>query len=272
MVVAPVTVHMGRRMFPATKFHPPAVMPRSIRRDDLLALLRGRRPAVVTVQAPAGYGKSTLVAQLLAQSPAQRIWVSIDDDDNDPAGLWAAVGAAAAGTGLTGAAPELPSGGDVRSAGIVPVINAVARSAHDWILVLDDAHQLSREDVVACLDWFLGRLPENLTVVIATRAPLDLPALGRLRARGALVEFSASMLCMEPTHIEQLLRMSYALDATETEIGQIVNVTGGWPAAVSLVGSAMAHRQPLARVLSQRPDDEAAEPVNLNEARFGAYY
>lgn len=255
-------------MFPATKFRPPSPGRHAIARPDLFESRRGERPAVVVVRAPAGYGKTTAIAQWVeamthrdrvgdptGDSSVRHAWVSLDDDDDDPAGLWAAISAAAFGVGLSnGRMPEASRVGGARANAIIPLIDAFAASSAAWVLVLDDAHLLTREDTIASLDWFLGRAPENLTTVVATRVPLALPAVDRLRARGRVIEIGVEPLRLDEQEIAQVLRESYALGLSASELAHVGRATDGWPAAVSLVGSALARGVPLPSIGTQRAD------------------
>ncbi len=249
-------------MFPATKFRPPTPGVHSIARHELLAHVRGERPAVLIARAPAGYGKTTAVAQWLGDveagdAPMRRVWVSLDEDDDDPVGLWAAIATAAEGAGLGDATAAIGSqrAGGVRAGTIVPLLEAFAASAAVWVLVLDYSHLLSREYLVASLDWFLGRTPDNLTTVALTRASLELPAFERLRANGRALEVGISALRLDAGEIERLLRDSFNLDAEDADVARVDELTGGWPAAVSLVASALARGVPIERVGAQRIDD-----------------
>lgn len=252
-------------MFPATKFRPPTPGVHSIVRPELFEGWRGDRPEVVLVRAPAGYGKTTAAAQWVAAigvredgeraRSVRRIWVSLDEDDDDPTGLWEAVAAAAAAAGLgEGQPPETSRAGGARASAIVPLLDAFADSGDDWVLVLDDAHLLRREDAVASLDWFLARTPENLTTVVATRTPLALPAVDRIRARGRAFELGVDALRLDEGEIARLLRESYGLELPTDGLARVEEVTAGWPAAVSLVGAALARGVPLASFGAQRAD------------------
>lgn len=255
-------------MYPATKFHPPTTGSRSILRVDVLALLQ-RRVRAVVVRAPAGYGKTTVVTQWLRhRDTARPVWVSLDDDDNDPPVLWGAIAAAAAAAGLHCRTDA--EAGEVRANVIVPLIDALAGSTDSWTLVLDDAHLITREQTLASLDWFLGRIPGNVTVVVSTRTPLDLPALTRLRARGDGIELTSATLRLDSAQIGDLLSGSHDPPLTADEVAHIGDATGGWPAAVSLVGSAMSHGHPLSRVVSQRSDDAAGLGALVREGLAGS--
>ncbi|MGW6695679.1 LuxR C-terminal-related transcriptional regulator [Rhodococcus sp. NPDC054953] len=251
-----------------TKFRPPTTGPRSILRLDVLALLD--RPArAVVVRAPAGYGKTTVITQWLHHRNTTRpVWVSLDDDDNDPGVLWGAIAAAASAAGLHTKADA--SSGEVRANMIVPLLDAFAGSPGRWTLVLDDAHLITREQTLASLDWFLGRIPENLTVVVSTRVPLELPTFARLRARGDGIELSSGTLRLGTTQIADLLGGAHDLHLTADDVQRIDDATDGWPAAVSLIGSAMSHGQSLSRVVSQRPDDDAALGALVREGLAGS--
>lgn len=219
--------------------------------------LRGERRAVVVLRAPAGYGKTTAVAQWLRDTAgaerSQRVWVSLDQDDDSTEGLWAAIAASAAAEGLRpdqGVDASRPGG--VRAGTIVPLLDAFATSAGTWTLVLDDAHLVQHEGALASLDWFIGRAPENLTTVVVTRTPLELPALGRLRARGRAIELGIDELRLDGPQIVHLLVESDGLDLAPEDVSRITEVTGGWPAAVSLIGSALAHGVPLSSAGARR--------------------
>ncbi|MBD3941354.1 hypothetical protein IF188_06530 [Microbacterium sp. NEAU-LLC] len=244
-------------MFPATKFRPPVSAVHALARDRLLGPIAADA-SVIVVRAPAGFGKTTAVAQWLAASRARSaIWVSLDEDDDDPQGLWAAIAAGAASMGLTDAGRQgRPAAGELRAEVIVPLIDVLAADPRRWTLVLDDAHLLTREDTVASLDWFLRRIPAGLTVLCITRSPLDLPAIARLRARGAAREIGTADLRLSLDEIAALLHGAHGLDPDRAELDRIADVTGGWPAAVSLVGSALARGLTWDRILAQHVDDE----------------
>lgn len=249
-------------MFPATKFRPPTPGAHSIARPGLLEGGRGERPAVIVVRAPAGYGKTTAAAQWIGGAggpagegagPVRHLWVSLDEDDDDPVGLWTAVAAAAAAAGLGAGRPAEASGaGGARASAIVPLLDAFAASGDDWVLVLDDAHLLTREEAVASLDWFLARTPENVSTVVATRTPLALPAFDRLRARGRALELGVDALRLDEREIAGVLRESHGLELSAAELERVDEVTAGWPAAVTLVGSALARGVPFASIGAQR--------------------
>lgn len=256
-------------MYPSTKFRPPISGPHPIIRDDVFGMLHGAPLRVIAVRAPAGYGKTTVVTQWLEAMPDRgRIWVSLDADDNDPAGLWGAIATAVA---RSGAADELTvntsDAGAVRRSIIVPLIDAIAASPEQWTLVLDDAHLVAREDAIASLDWFLGRMPENLVVVLIARVPLELPALQRLRSRGEVADLQVEQLRLQPAQTAELLRAAAGPEPVDPTF--VHDITGGWPAAVSLIGAAISRGLAPARVVSQSPDDPTGIGALIGEGLAG---
>ena len=222
-------------MHPLTKFRAPAAGARTVVRDDLLTLLDGDE-GVAVLRAPAGYGKTTVVAQWLEAVPDRRaVWVSLDEDDDDPAGLWGAIRAAAEAAGLP---VQEGGGGPVRDGILLPLLGAFSASGDRWILVLDDMHLIAHEGTLASLDWFLAQRPANLTIVLATRAPVELPTADRLRAQNRILDIGPRELALALDRTAEVLHRAFGLgpeDATRVHAA-----TDGWPAAVSMLGSALS--------------------------------
>lgn len=243
-------------MFPTTKFRPPRTARGSIRREEILTLIRTEQPSVVVLRGPAGYGKTTLATQLAASGGDEEhqapIWATLEADDDDPAALWTAVAQSMIVAGVPAdMSAQPPVAGSVRIARILPVLEALAAVKRPVMLVLDDVHLLSGEDVIASLDWFLSHAPENLTVVLATRAVLSLPAVDHLMARGRAMELTPDELRFEDEQIDRLLCEIVGGDLPDAVLRPVVQMTGGWPAAVRLVGSAIARGVPLERIVTQ---------------------
>jgi LuxR family maltose regulon positive regulatory protein len=247
-------------MHPSTKFRAPSVGPRAIIRTALIDRLRTAQPTAVMVHAPAGYGKTTAVTQWATADESafsRTIWVNLDEDDDDPAGLW---GAVRAGAGVAGIADPASTGsaaietGAVRPTLIVPLIDALASASGRSLLVLDDLHLLRRDDTLASLDWFLGRIPTGVTVVLSSRSRPELGALDRLRARGAAVDLRPEDLRLSHEEIGMLLASAHSVEVAGAELDRVDEITAGWPAAVALIGSAIARGVPLDQAARLRGD------------------
>src|SRR5262245_45914211 len=153
---------------------PPPAPAHYLRRGRLLDLLDDAVAAPLTlVVAPAGAGKTSLLAGWAAELPKPVAWLSLDECDRDPVHLWPRVGRA-----LDAPAP---------------------------VLVIDDVHVVDEDDRVAeSLTAFLQHLPRDVRVVAASRRDLALP-LDRLRARGQLREVRFSELRFTPDEARALL-------------------------------------------------------------------
>ena len=184
-----------------TKFYVPRPRRGLVPRPRLGGRLdRGAGSRLTLVSAPAGFGKTTLLAEWLAAGPAGGrlvAWLSLDRGDNDPASFWAYVIAAlrtvAAGIGESALAllraPQRPAVEAVLTA----LLNDLAAVAGDLVLVLDDYHVIDAPEVQQGMAFWLDHLPPWLHVVIASRADPALP-LARWRARGELAEIRAAEL------------------------------------------------------------------------------
>src|SRR5438046_2483257 len=156
----------------------------------------GLARGLMLVCAPAGYGKTVLLADWARRGPRPAAWLSLDAGDNDPARFWrhvvAALDRACPGIAervMPSLGPPAPPSFD----GLVTeLINALAAQPEivDVLLILDDYHVIDSAPVHTSLTFLLEHLPAVLHLVMASRADPPL-ALARLRARGQLAELRA---------------------------------------------------------------------------------
>ena len=173
-----------------TKLHPPGVRSEWVERSALIDELANTTTKLVLVDAPAGFGKTTLVAQWRS-SPAEKrpfAWVSLDRGDGDPRRLWwyivSALTRACPGFNgeeirqeLRAQAPEFPDS-------VLPMVaNGLAALCDPVVLVLDDYHMIKERRCHEQIRFLLAHLPASAQIVIITRADPPLP-LARLRAAG----------------------------------------------------------------------------------------
>ncbi len=230
----------------ATKLFAPARRPRAVARPRLVRLLDttldpGHRLSLVS--APPGFGKTTVLSDWIAgqgeRDPQVRAaWLSLDDGDNDPARL---VTHLVAALGTVGVQLEpsavLELGGDPTAA-LAALINAVARTgaatpSAQWTLVLDDYHVITRPEVHEALVFLLEHLPDQLHLMIATRADPPLP-LARLRSRGQLTEIRGADLRFTPVEAQQFLNQAMGLGLNPAEVDALEDRTEGWVAGLQL--------------------------------------
>jgi LuxR family maltose regulon positive regulatory protein len=222
---------------PDPKFRPPPVRRKSVRRGELLRRFDEERECpLIVVQAPAGYGKTTLLAQWAQENERPCAWVTVDNADADPGVLAASIAHA------LGAGQIKPDRGE------------------SFALILDDVHVVGSSVLRETVRDVLGWLPEGAQLVVSSRCEPAL-ALGRMRARGEVVEMDINDLSMSPAEAAEALRLA-GLDPELTQCRTLVHRAEGWPAALALA-AAWARRS--------RPSD-GVEPLSGDDRLFSEYF
>jgi LuxR family transcriptional regulator, maltose regulon positive regulatory protein len=172
--------------------------PGAVSRAELINAARLSDCRLVAITAPAGYGKSTLLAEWAATEDRCVVWVSLDRFDDDPAMLLVSLASAWCRAGLGSA--DLIVG--LESPGMSALGRAVSqlaaefrRSPVPFILMLDDLHQLRSPDCHDVLGVLISAIPQGSQLAAASR--LEQPHLPRLRASGEAMEFSAADLALD---------------------------------------------------------------------------
>jgi LuxR family maltose regulon positive regulatory protein len=199
------------------------------------------------VSAPAGFGKTTAVADWLADVTADGrpvAWVSLDAADSQPTAFWTAVltaiDRAAPGTG-TDALQQLETGGSAVEPVIGALLDALVTVAGEVTVVVDDYHVIADPTVHAGMAYFLEHLPETVHLVVITRADPPFP-LARLRAGGRLVEIRAADLRFTNDEAAAYLHDSMGLDVAPADVAALEARTEGWIAALQLAALSLQGR------------------------------
>jgi LuxR family maltose regulon positive regulatory protein len=229
--------------FLEAKLHHPPVRDNWVPRTRLLDQLElaTKRP-IALIAAPAGYGKTTLVAQWLARGrPESRAaWVSLDSGDNDPSRLWTHIAAALERVGCVVSADKGHVGADVM-AGVLPgIVNALASMPGDMVILLDDFHFVHEPACHSQVEFLLDHLPAQAHLVIITRADPGL-RLGRIRASGQLAEIRADDLRFTTEEASTLLAVEHVRLSTDA-LSLLVQRTEGWPVGIYLACLSLADR------------------------------
>jgi LuxR family maltose regulon positive regulatory protein len=217
-----------------SKLWPPVSRPGAVARTALVARLRAVSEPVVTVAAPTGYGKTTLLAQWAQRDGRDFVWLSIDEHDNDLIVLMTYV---ATGLHRVGALTDetyealRASAGPVSrpAARLVSSLGSLRRPA---VLVIDDAHLLRDPPCIDALTVLSKRLPPEVQMVISGRATGVVP-IGRLRAQGRLHEVETADLALDATESAALLRGA-GVNLTAEQAAELTEITEGWPAGLYL--------------------------------------
>jgi LuxR family maltose regulon positive regulatory protein len=249
-----------------TKLYVPRPRRGLVPRPRLIARLdRGAASTLMLVSAPAGFGKTTLLAAWLAAWPASptdtrsAAWLSLDRGDNDPRLFWtyvvAALRTAEPGVGArTLALLEEPQPVAIQDV-LTTLLNELGSLGNDLVLVLDDYHVIDSRDVQEGMIFLLDNLPAQLHVVIASRADPPVP-LARLRARGELVEARAADLRFSRDEAAVYLAEVMGLPLTAQEVSALEERTEGWIAALQLAALSMQGRDDLTAFIAGFAGDD----------------
>ena len=231
----------------ATKTTVPRLREGRVARPRLLERLRAATVReFVLVCAPAGFGKSTLLADWVQVDRRPVAWLSLDDGDNDPVRFWRHIAAAMdrARPGVAERASLLV--GDPTSSSFMPavtaLVNDLAESAEDVVLVVDDYHLIHAQHVHRSVEFLLEHLPGSLRLVVASRSDPPLP-LARLRARGQSAELRAADLRFTLAEATQLMAASTGLDLPEDVVVALGERTEGWVAGLQLAALSLQGRR-----------------------------
>ena len=216
------------------RFAGPGVASAIVGRTRLDACFDSATGQLVRVLAPAGYGKSTLVARWVADDERRVFWLDLEPIDNDPLVFGQAL--------VNGLTDQEASAHDPVRAGVTRV-HEVARLVGEldepFVLVLDDIHHLVSEESAHLVDAIIGRLPPHSTIVLAGRAHHRDEGIARQRLRPGVVDVDISALAFDLAETEQML----TLLGIEPDIDMVTAVADqfeGWPAGIRLAGQAIA--------------------------------
>jgi LuxR family maltose regulon positive regulatory protein len=246
----PVQRHVdepGAPVVLSTKLDGPHASDRILSRAALVeALEQGVRGKLTLLSAPAGWGKTTVLAQWIAsQGSSHRIaWLGLDRADNDPAQFWGYLIAALrrTATALSNRASELLDvGADITEVVLPTLLNEFELHTEVTVLILDDYHLVTNAAIHEQMTLLVARMPANLRLVVATRLDPALP-LARLRAGAELQELRTQDLRLSLHETTMLLNGVLRLELSGNDIRLLAERTEGWAAGLYLVALSLAGR------------------------------
>ncbi len=217
------------------KLHPPRLRPGLIPRAGLLATAHTH----VSVCAPPGYGKTTLLAQYAGAAGRPVVWLSLDESDDDPVLLLRELATALAQVtpihpavfrSLDGANPA------IRRVVLPGLVNALG--AGGAALILDDLHLVRDEHSMEVVAFLCDHVPPGARFLTASRRASPLP-LARPRARGDLREMDARDLALSDPEVQRLL-LAAGVGAGHDAPAAVIERAEGWPAVIGLATLALA--------------------------------
>ena len=242
----------------ASKLRPPLIRPGTVRHSSLIQRLeRGDSRPVVSVVAPAGYGKTTLLSQWAERNGQSFAWVSVDEADNDPKVLLSYVAAALDAVEPIGERvfDALASPASSVPGSVVPRLgSAFSSMTSPVVLVLDDVHLLRNSECRAALSVLADHVPGGSRLALAGRAGPPL-RIARLRTEGKIVEVGPGDLSLTCEEASSLLRDA-GVALSQDEVAELHRRTEGWPAGLYLAALYLREGGPFAgAVVSFGGDD-----------------
>jgi LuxR family maltose regulon positive regulatory protein len=229
-----------------TKLFRPSLRQQTVERKRLHEVLRqGRTLPLTLVVAPAGWGKSTLVADWLAHDGVTAGWVSLDRGDNDSKRFWRYLLLAAHQAGSAAGAAALrrldAAGSDVLRDVLPAFVNELATAEAPLTLVLDDYHLVASAQVHTSVAMLLDRCPPQLHLTLITRADPPLP-VSRLRVRGDMAELRAEDLRFSTGEALDFFSDRLGPLLSERDVLRLLARTEGWAAGLQMAALRLRDR------------------------------
>jgi LuxR family maltose regulon positive regulatory protein len=218
-----------------SKLYAPKVRPGHLRRTALIDRLRSTDSDAMLVSAPAGYGKSTMLAELAASDVRSYAWLTLDEADNDPTVLLAGIALALdaiepidwdrfgelLGGPISVASPALRGFGWMLAERTIP-----------FLLIVDDVHALVSHEALDVLEALVASLPDGSAIALSGRDGSRLHR-GRLRRRRHVADVRVDDLAFDADDIVALCSV-HSVELEQREIDELMERTEGWPLAVYL--------------------------------------
>lgn len=230
-----------------TKLYIPALRPMLVLRPRLIEQLnKGINRKLTLISAPAGFGKTTLVCEWIADYGRPVAWLSLDENDNEPTRFLTYIIATLQtikpdiGDNLLGVlqSPQAPPIETI----LTSLLNEMTTIPDNFILVLDDYHLVESPSIDKVLSFLLKNLPPQIHLVIITREDPNLP-LARLRAQGQLTELRVADLRFTPDEVAEFLNQVMSLNLAPEDVEALETRTEGWIVGLQLAAISMQGHQ-----------------------------
>ncbi|MBD9500591.1 LuxR C-terminal-related transcriptional regulator [Pseudomonas sp. BGr12] len=256
-----------------SRLAPPRSGGRVIPRERLVQrLVESRRRRCTVVKGPAGWGKTTVLLacrQQLLSLGFEVAWLSLCDDDNELGrfidyllGSLAQIDLQMVQEASLMEAHGFDSESVERT--IITLVQGIASSRQEVVLVLDDLHSLTDVGIHQALQWLLDYAPANLHLVLGTRSAVPL-SLARLRSQEQILELDLRDLGFTHDETRQFLRQQLG-ELPAAEVQQIHELTDGWIAGLQLLAASRRKPADTGTALGETPS-----PLRDHEA-FARYF
>jgi LuxR family maltose regulon positive regulatory protein len=204
-------------------------------REALVERLRRTSAPLILVDAPAGYGKTTLLTQWVERDGRPFAWLQLAAIHDDPVAFLTYLATTLSGVADVDARilSTLRTSKPPIEESVLPALGEALERAEAFLLVLDDAHLVGNATCWRYVDLLLGQLPDGARLALASRGVPPLP-LPRLRAAGSLTELRLDDLRLTAHDVRAVLDL-HGREATAAELDDLVRCTEGWATGIYLV-------------------------------------
>jgi LuxR family transcriptional regulator, maltose regulon positive regulatory protein len=256
-----------RRLLQEAKFSVPQPRPGGVSRAGLIEAARSSGHRIVAITAPAGYGKSTLLAEWARMEDRRVAWVSLDRFDDDPATLLTSLAAAycRAGLGGTDLIDDVAGTGVSALGRAAPRLAAETRaSAVPFVFMLDDLHEVRSPSCHDVLGVVISAIPPGSQLAVASRD--EQPHVPRFRVSGDALEFGAGDLALNAASARQIFADAQ-VSVTPDVAAAATERTEGWPAGLYL--AALIAKESHGQLRTVTGDDRYVADYLYREALTG---
>ena len=204
------------------------------------------KKALTVLSAPAGFGKTTLLAEWIAHSPLPIAWLSLDHGDNDPYRFLAYLiyTLESIHDDIGNEAHKLLIATQPVPVHIIlaSLINDLEAAGGHYVLVLDDYQFITAHPVHELMTYLLDHMPVNMHLVIATRADPPL-GLARLRSKGKFLEIRTNDLRFQPNETVEFLNHIMELHLSPDDLLLLDKKIEGWIAGLQMAALSIQGRE-----------------------------
>lgn len=228
----------------AAKLQPPAANDCQVQRKEVVdAVCNAPSAKLILLRAPAGFGKTTAMAQCreaLEAAGTATAWLTLDRADNDASRLFAGLAAATADLLDEAFDPTLPA----HAAGLdwidmaLDMMSRLSGLTRAFAIFLDELDVIQEPGIYSLLREIIQRLPQRGKLVVASRSLPDL-LLGRLRGRGHLLEIDPSQLRFSLQEAEAFITQRQGIELEPGDLDRLHRKTEGWIVALWLASMAL---------------------------------